>query len=144
MDQVSIKYNNIFQPSKIYPNLDFWFENKPIWQPWPAGQPDWSTFRILGDLGTILKVTEVHDPNFRTTFFHGNSCVLILTKNRLGYIWATFFKKTHLVTLKPRYSEISPCYNKVCHSQKTVSWTNLLKSPRQFLKPLIWHKSVYV
>jgi hypothetical protein len=30
MDQVSIKYTNIFQCKtlKIYPNLDIWFENK--------------------------------------------------------------------------------------------------------------------
>jgi hypothetical protein len=29
--QMSIKYTNIFdaRPSKIYPNLDFWFENTP-------------------------------------------------------------------------------------------------------------------
>jgi hypothetical protein len=24
---------SIARPSKIYPNLDFWFENKIIWQP---------------------------------------------------------------------------------------------------------------
>jgi hypothetical protein len=34
MDHLSIKYTNISRPSKIYPNLDFWFENKP------SGNPD--------------------------------------------------------------------------------------------------------
>jgi hypothetical protein len=35
MDQVSIKYakSSIARPSKIYPNLDFWFENKPSGNP---------------------------------------------------------------------------------------------------------------
>jgi hypothetical protein len=36
MDQMAIKYNNIFHrtPSKIYPNWYFWFENEP------SGNPD--------------------------------------------------------------------------------------------------------
>jgi hypothetical protein len=36
MDQGSIKYkiSSSARPSKIYPNLDFWFENKP------SGNPD--------------------------------------------------------------------------------------------------------
>jgi hypothetical protein len=36
MDQVSIKYiptSFIARPSKIYPTLDFWFENKPSGNP---------------------------------------------------------------------------------------------------------------
>jgi hypothetical protein len=36
IDHVSIKYTNtssIARPSKIYPNLDFWFENKPSGNP---------------------------------------------------------------------------------------------------------------
>jgi hypothetical protein len=37
-------------------------------------------------------------PNFVATFFHGKNCVLILTKNGLGYIWGDF-SQTHLVTL---------------------------------------------
>jgi hypothetical protein len=39
MDQVTIKYTNIFHPKKfpkIYPNLDFWFENKPSGNPGTA------------------------------------------------------------------------------------------------------------
>jgi hypothetical protein len=35
MDQVSIKYTNIFQCKTLqnFPNLDFWFENKPSGNP---------------------------------------------------------------------------------------------------------------
>jgi hypothetical protein len=36
MDQVSIKYiptSSIARPSKLYPNLDFWPENKPSGNP---------------------------------------------------------------------------------------------------------------
>jgi hypothetical protein len=37
IDQIVIKYKNkrfsIARPSKIYPNLDFWFENKPSGNP---------------------------------------------------------------------------------------------------------------
>jgi hypothetical protein len=35
MDQVSIKYTHIFycKTPQIYPNLDFWFENKPSGNP---------------------------------------------------------------------------------------------------------------
>jgi hypothetical protein len=37
IDQMNIKCTNIFQrPSKIYPNWDYWFENKP------PGIPDWN------------------------------------------------------------------------------------------------------
>jgi hypothetical protein len=51
MDQVSIKYTNIFhaKPSKIYPNLDFWFENKP------SGNPA-SSAAYLDNCGCVLQV----------------------------------------------------------------------------------------
>jgi hypothetical protein len=40
MDQVTIKYTNILhcRTIKIYPNLDFWFENKP------SGNPAWQSY----------------------------------------------------------------------------------------------------
>jgi hypothetical protein len=47
MNQVFIKYTNIFHCKTLqnYPNLDFWFENKPSGNP----APDWANFRLLGE-----------------------------------------------------------------------------------------------
>jgi hypothetical protein len=55
-----IKYNNIFhyKPSKIYPNLDFWFETIPSGNPDEKRQKDESKTRRHGKRnsgqGTLL------------------------------------------------------------------------------------------
>jgi hypothetical protein len=53
------------------------------------GWPDWANFRLLGD--GLLWIVFWRGPNFRATFFHGKSCVLLLTKGGLGYILGYFF-----------------------------------------------------
>jgi hypothetical protein len=60
---------------------------------------DWAIFSLaiffFGDLFENCKSS----PNSWAIFFHGTSCVLLLTKNGLGYILGGFFSQTHLVTL---------------------------------------------
>jgi hypothetical protein len=47
IDQMVIKYTKIF-PSKIYPNWDFWFENKPSGN--PGFDPAVLRFKLLRNL----------------------------------------------------------------------------------------------
>jgi hypothetical protein len=56
-----IKYTKIFhtRPSKIYPNWDFWFENKP------SGNPDQQLQRC-GTYIVVNAATERLAPGFRT------------------------------------------------------------------------------
>jgi hypothetical protein len=57
----------------------------------------------LGDCllwAVFLRITEVCGPNFRATFVHGKSYVLIFSTNDLGYISGDFLIKViNLVTL---------------------------------------------
>jgi hypothetical protein len=72
-----IKYTNIFnsEPSKICPNLDFWFENKPSGNPdetkliWLKEMVDvWCRFKLFISRAKIWKV-EMNLESFRPMLY---------------------------------------------------------------------------
>jgi hypothetical protein len=65
------------------------------------GWPDWANYRLLSDylLWTFFLITIVVWM-FGLLFFHGKSCVIVLTKMSWAIFWA-IFSQTHLVTLEP-------------------------------------------
>jgi hypothetical protein len=96
-------------PFKIYPNRDFWLENKPSGNPGleEARQKRKARNRVtrLGDFSPIWQVTTLGlflisemAQNIWQLFILGKSFVLISTKMDLATFWAKF-SQTDLVTL---------------------------------------------
>jgi hypothetical protein len=63
MDQEPIPTSDIARPSKIYPNLDFWFENQPSGNPYIGRLLTFGSFqkskevaKIIGLLSSKVKV----------------------------------------------------------------------------------------
>jgi hypothetical protein len=91
---MDIEYTNLFhsQPSKIYPNWSFWFENIPPGNP-AFRQGDqigrifaqWMIFAI----GSYIKISEA--AHFFGYFIQQLSLCFNLNKNGLGYILVEFF-----------------------------------------------------
>jgi hypothetical protein len=53
---------------------------------------------VIANFGQWFQITEVHNPHFWPTFFHGKNCIN-LDKNKFGYALGDCFSQTHLATL---------------------------------------------